>query len=138
MKLGKRIEHRLKELNWERKALYDAIPELTPQALSNLITRDSKRSEWDLKIAAALNVPVDWLVYGSEITYQPSAEASTVNLRAAEPGSVHEFHSSQTAAVIKIMAGLSQDRQNEVLAFAQERQLLQATNNQNSTLRAGK
>ena len=52
MNLGKRIEARLKELNWERKALYDAIPELTPQALSNLITRDSKRSEWDLKIAA--------------------------------------------------------------------------------------
>lgn len=135
MNLGKRIEHRLKELGWERKALYDAIPELTPQALSNLIKRDSKRSEWDTQIAHALHVSVLWLVYGDETPYRNSGPAS--ELQANEPATVHEFHSPQTSAVVKIMASLNPERQNEVLAFAEERQLLQAASSQNSIPRAG-
>lgn len=43
MALGKRIAQRLSELNWKRKDLLAAVPELTPQALSNLIRRDSAR-----------------------------------------------------------------------------------------------
>lgn len=64
MNIGGRIEERLKKLKWERKDLLNAVPDLTPQALSNLITRDSKRSEWDTIIADALGVSVLWLVYG--------------------------------------------------------------------------
>jgi hypothetical protein len=69
MNLGKRIEQRLKDLNWDRKDLLEKVTELTPQALSNLIRRDSRRSEWDEAIAAALGVNVLWLVYGHQPTY---------------------------------------------------------------------
>lgn len=51
MAIGKRITERLGQLTWERKDLMAKIPALSPQALSNLITRDSKRSEWDVAIA---------------------------------------------------------------------------------------
>jgi hypothetical protein len=66
MNMGKRITQRLSALEWERKDLLDRVPDLTAQALSNLIRRDSKRSEWDERIADALNVSVMWLVYGKE------------------------------------------------------------------------
>lgn len=60
------------------------IPNLSPQALSNLITRDSKRSEWDVAIADALGVSVMWLVYGDG--YQSVADAPNVTrLPAREP-----------------------------------------------------
>lgn len=64
MNIGKRIEERLKSLNWERRDLLDRVDGLTAQALSNLIRRDSKRSEWDEAIANALGIDVLWLVYG--------------------------------------------------------------------------
>lgn len=64
MNIGGRITKRLKDLQWERADLLSRLPELSPQALSNLIVRDSKRSEWDVKIADALGVSVMWLVYG--------------------------------------------------------------------------
>lgn len=82
MGIGTRIVQRLEALKWERKdlikAIYDASgKELSAQALSNLITRDSARSEWDELIAAGLNVHVMWLVYGREpVTYE-----STPNVR---------------------------------------------------------
>jgi len=57
MAIGKRISERLKELHWKRNDLLAKIPSLTPQALSNLIRRDSVRSEWDEKIAEALSNP---------------------------------------------------------------------------------
>lgn len=63
MNIGGRIAQRLTALGWERKELLSRVPDLTPQALSNLITRDSKRSEWDEAIAQALGVSVLWLVY---------------------------------------------------------------------------
>jgi hypothetical protein len=64
MNMGKRIEVRLNSLNWKRKDLLQRVPDLTDQALSNLIRRDSKRSEWDELIAEGLGVSVLWLVYG--------------------------------------------------------------------------
>lgn len=58
MAIGKRIEIMLTKLGWERTDLMGRVPNLTPQALSNLIRRDSKRSEWDEAIANALGVDV--------------------------------------------------------------------------------
>lgn len=71
MGIGKRIKATLEERGWERGDLMDRVPDLTPQALSNLIRRDSKRSEWDEAIAAALGVSVLWLVYGHEPNTRP-------------------------------------------------------------------
>lgn len=82
MAIGKRIEQTLKRRGWERSDLMEKIPNLTPQALSNLIRRDSKRSEWDESIADALGVSVMWLVYGHEHTY-PTAKVRP--LAAREP-----------------------------------------------------
>lgn len=67
MNLGKRIEAKLAELGWRRNDLLDRVPGLTAQALSNLIRRDSKRSEWDVAIATALRMSVMDLVYGPEL-----------------------------------------------------------------------
>lgn len=64
MNIGGRIVQRLEALQWERKDLLARVPDLTAQALSNLIRRDSVRSEWDELIAEALGVSVMWLVYG--------------------------------------------------------------------------
>lgn len=66
MNIGGRIEKQLSALNWERKDLLARVPDLTAQALSNLIRRDSVRSEWDEVIADALGVSVMWLVYGKD------------------------------------------------------------------------
>lgn len=66
MNIGTRITQRLKALNWERRDLLDRVYGLSAQALSNLIRRGSKRSEWDEQIAAALDVSVLWLVYGKD------------------------------------------------------------------------
>lgn len=92
MALGKRIAQRLSELNWKRKDLLAAVPELTPQALSNLIRRDSARSEWDMDIARALRVSVLWLVYGhdgnlAQVTYDDAAGPVTV-LPSKEPDAI--------------------------------------------------
>jgi hypothetical protein len=74
MNMGKRIQQRLNELHWSRKDLLCRVPDLTAQALSNLIVRDSKRSEWDEIIAEALGVTVLWLVYGKgqHVVSEPS------------------------------------------------------------------
>ncbi len=84
MNIGGRIKKRLGDLGWERKDLIDAVARmdeaapLTAQALSNLITRDSKRSEWDIVLAKALGVSVLWLVYGleTEVPMKTVAQAS--------------------------------------------------------------
>lgn len=64
MAIGSRISERLEELKWKPKDLVNAVEDLTAQSLSNIIKRDSIRSEWDEKIASALGVSVLWLVYG--------------------------------------------------------------------------
>ncbi len=84
MAIGKRIVETLKRLGWERADLMARLPNLTPQALSNLIRRDSKRSEWDEAIASALGVSVTWLVYGSEASYD-KADARRLSAQAPAP-----------------------------------------------------
>lgn len=81
MAIGKRIEQRLAEKKWSRNDLMARVPNLTPQALSNLIKRDSVRSEWDLQIAEALEVSVLWLVYGMEHAYQPTGKVRQFEVR---------------------------------------------------------
>lgn len=88
MNIGKRIEQKLMELGWERKDLLVRVDGLSVQALSNLIRRGSKRSEWDEKIADALGVSVLWLVYGKSTpdlrqpsvvyTIEPESKRDTV------------------------------------------------------------
>lgn len=126
MNLGKRIEARLKELNWTRNQLLERVTELSAQALSNLIVRDSRRSEWDEQIANALGVSVLWLVYGREEV--PRVE---------EPAAVYDFQPTPIKTVVEIMNKLEPDRQNEVIAFAEERLTLQQVNSRNSIKRAG-
>jgi len=66
MNIGGRISQRLADMGKSRAWLLAEVPDLSPQALSNLIIRDSRRSEWDEAIAEALGVSVLWLVYGRE------------------------------------------------------------------------
>jgi len=124
MNIGGRIVQRLNELGWERKNLFDAVPDLTPQALSNLIRRDSKRSEWDVAIAQALGVSVLWLVYGEAHDYKSAAARE---IMVAEPaaigGPVRACH--QAGEVGRIMQALDAGRQEEVLIYARERLRLQ-------------
>lgn len=82
MGIGKRIKDTLEKRGLQRADLMEKLPGLTPQALSNLIVRDSKRSEWDEAIADALGVSVMWLVYGKEIAYEKS---NVRNLPTREP-----------------------------------------------------
>lgn len=79
MNIGGRILLRLAELGWERNDLLAKLPDLTPQNLSQLIVRDSKRSEWDEAIAEALGVHVMWLVYGKTFSYLNQRDAQHAN-----------------------------------------------------------
>lgn len=83
MALGKRIQQRLTDLGWERKDLLAKVPGLSPASLSNLITRDSRRSEFDVLIAGALGISVLELVYGETTPYPP--QDNVVPLQASEP-----------------------------------------------------
>ena len=129
MNIGKRIVERLADLKWQRKDLLNAVPDLSAQALSNLIVRGSKRSEWDQQIAKALGVSVMWLVYGEDCR---SAEQKPE----VEQAEVIDFHSETTRSVIEIMAMLDEGRKGDVLTYAKERLTLQLAD-QNSTKRAG-
>jgi len=97
MAIGKRITDRLNTMGWDRSDLMDRIPSLTPQALSNLIRRDSKRSEWDTEIAAALGVSVLWLVYGIDAEYAKH-DTTVLTLREADAGPLNRL--MQTAATL--------------------------------------
>lgn len=89
------------------------VPDLTPQALSNLIRRDSKRSEWDEDIAAALEVSVTWLVYGKDFTY---SKANVRDLPAREPDPVLP----NIAKAIEILKSTSNDGQLIALGRLEE------------------
>lgn len=111
MAIGKTILKRLTELGWERKDLLDRVDGLTPQALSNLIRRDSKRSEWDEKIAAALQMSVMELVYGvARITYETPPANLRVNQQTAQSEPVRQL--------VELAEKLSQQSQWELLGMA--------------------
>lgn len=81
MNIGSRIVERLGELSWKRKDLLERVDGLSDQALSNLIRRGSKRSEWDEAIAKALGISVLDLVYGhkSELAAKEPAAAYDIS-----------------------------------------------------------
>lgn len=120
MNIGGRIVKRLNELNWERKDLLERVPDLTSQALFNLIKRDSVRSEWDERIAAALGVSVLWLVYGRDVEYsqKPSANHQT----AAEPSPnvvcfpVKDLNHSAIEEVVRLMNATDELGRGMILA----------------------
>jgi len=105
MNMGRRIADRLGELGWKQRDLLDRVPDLTPQALSNLITRDSKRSEWDLAIAHALGCSVLWIVYGDPPSYGKSA-------------SILSMPESDIAEVARLMRTMSADGRRSMLRMA--------------------
>ena len=111
MALGKRIHELLQRPGWDRKRLLDAVPGLTPQALSNLIRRDSRRSEWDEQLAQALGVSVTWLVYGRD-DYQ--ARAKVIPLQAAEPPAM----SGLLSELVALARGLDERGQTELIGQA--------------------
>lgn len=90
MNIGGRIVERLTELKWERKDLLERVPDLTSQALYNLIKRDSVRSEWDERIAEALGVSVLWLVYNK----LPKTDEKSI--AAQEPSNLEYFPKAHT------------------------------------------
>ncbi len=135
MNIGKRIEKRLADLSWERKKLLDALPDLSPQALSNLIVRDSKRSEWDVQIANALGVSVLWLVYGDDAKYSTEHHTTEAHINSPQ-AKVYDFQSATMLAVSAIIETLDEPRKGELLAFAQWLADKQRAE-QNSTQRAG-
>ena len=85
MAIGKRILARLDQLGWDRKDLLERVPSLSPQALSNLIVRDSKRSECDEAIADALGISVLELVYGRSQSQYKFTSAARLEAREPEP-----------------------------------------------------
>ena len=137
MGIGSRIKSRLDELGWQRKHLYDALPDLTAQALSNLIVRDSARSEWDERIAAALGVSVLWLVYGRETEYAKNDTNHQEFAQEEKTGSAYNVNSPQTVEILALMRQLPIERQDEVLRFTRERIDLESKGSKNSTRRTG-
>lgn len=65
MALGARIREAREALGWDQSALCSRVTGLSQQALSNLETRDSKTSEYAIRIADALGVSIRWLLDGA-------------------------------------------------------------------------
>ncbi len=105
MNIGGRIQQRLEALGWKQRDLLDRVPDLSAQSLSNIIRRDSKRSELDVVIAGALGVSVQWLVYGEESPArdieQPGDNAVLSDLAALEPEDADVWRAQIRAAAIK-------------------------------------
>ena len=103
--IGGRIQQRLEALGWKQKDLLDRVPDLSAQSLSNLIRRDSVRSELDVVIAEALGVSVMWLVYGDDQsaieTTQPGDSSVLSDLAALEPEDADVWRAQIRAAAIK-------------------------------------
>lgn len=92
MALGKRIAARLTELGWKQRDLLDRIPTLSPQALSNLIRRDSVRSEYDQLLAEALDMDLFELVYGRKAQpYPPTPGIIQLKAREKTKGPIDEL-----------------------------------------------
>jgi transcriptional regulator with XRE-family HTH domain len=93
MAIGQRIQERLDQLGWKQKDLADASAQhtekpLSIQTISNLIRRDSKRSEQDEIIAKTLGVDLFWLVYGRRDTstqYAAPPKTNITPLHTSEP-----------------------------------------------------
>ena len=127
MNIGGRITQRLAELGWERRDLLTLIPDLTPQSLSNLICRDSKRSEWDQVIAEALGVDVMWLVYGKPRAYTAPATATH---HIAEPHYAWPFNrvdKTRWDALLPKGQELVQEAINNALALCESAGLVDAS-----------
>lgn len=105
MNIGGRIQQRLEALGWKQKDLLERVPDLSAQSLSNLIRRDSVRSELDVVIAEALGVSVMWLVYGDDLsaceTTQPGDSSVLSDLAALEPEDADVWRAQIRAAAIK-------------------------------------
>lgn len=65
MALGARIREARDDLGWDQADLCSRVPGLSQQNLSNLETRDSKTSEFAIRIADALGVSIRWLLDGT-------------------------------------------------------------------------
>jgi hypothetical protein len=110
--IGKRITDRLEELGWVRGDLLNALPDLSPQALSNLITRDSRRSEWDEAIAKALDMHVMELVYGQRPPAWDNQNVTALPIHDAPPPTIQK--------IIEIANSMSQQGQYVLLGRAEE------------------
>lgn len=99
MNLGKRIELRLNELGWGRKELLDCVPELTPQRLSALIVRDSRRCELDYQISISLGVTIPWLNDGIEPKLISDAEKLKEAVAAVAQNIGHSVSPTSTPAM---------------------------------------
>jgi transcriptional regulator with XRE-family HTH domain len=62
MAIGKRISERLNVLGWRNSQLIKRVPGLSAQALSSIIQRDSKRSQFAPQIAKALGMSLESLL----------------------------------------------------------------------------
>lgn len=85
MNMGKRIEARLTELGWGQRDLLERVYGLEKGTLSALVVRDSKRSEWSERIAAALGVTHAWLTLGKPPKEPPGAPSVSLEQSSTVP-----------------------------------------------------
>lgn len=88
MNMGARIKGLLTERGWKQADLLERVPEMDAGALSAIIKRDSRFSEYALGISRAFGVSLDFLIFGIEerpaSAAAPAVEAGGGSLLNAE------------------------------------------------------
>jgi hypothetical protein len=79
MAIGKRIQQRLKELNWRAARLLERDLGLSRQNLSLMIKKDSAYSRFAVPIAEALGITINDLLYGSDVPLDVVKSADPIN-----------------------------------------------------------
>ncbi len=64
MNMGERLRRILEERKLRQTDLLEMVPDLDSKSLSAIIKRDSRFSEYALGIAKALEIPLEYLIFG--------------------------------------------------------------------------
>lgn len=118
MRMGARIKQILDRRGLSQAELVGKVAELEPGTLSALIVRDSRFSEHAQEIAKALNVSLDYLLFGTESDQ-------------IEPNKTGEVSAQDITELIQLFAACDQAGRESILTLCRVQSAESNINNGN-------